>query len=194
MIAPDATISRYSRRVNTMTASEIIAILEERFGAVVTAKNADAIDPSVTIDPGLLIEVCTFLRDDTRLKFELLNDITGVDYLEPDPKKAPKAGFDPHLELLYHLSSFSNPGRRFTVKLVLPRWNNDIPGELPRVPSVASVWRTADWHEREVYDLVGVRFTGHPDLRRILLADDWIGHPLRKDYEYPLEYHGIRCR
>jgi NADH-quinone oxidoreductase subunit C len=56
------------------------------------------------------------------------------------------------------------------------------------------VWRTADWHERECYDLLGIRFVGHPDLRRILLADDWVGYPLRKDYEYPLEYHDIRCR
>lgn len=62
------------------------------------------------------------------------------------------------------------------------------------VPSVSSVWKTADWHEREVYDLSGVWFTGHPELRRILLSDDWEGHPLRKDYEFPLEYHGIRGR
>jgi NADH-quinone oxidoreductase subunit C len=54
------------------------------------------------------------------------------------------------------------------------------------------VWRTADWHEREVYDLSGVNFTGHPDLRRILCPEDWVGHPLRKDYEMPLDYHGIR--
>ena len=67
-------------------------------------------------------------------------------------------------------------------------------GELPEVPSLNSLWRTADWHEREVYDLGGVWFTGHPDLTRILLADDWVGHPLRKDYEFPLEYHGIRGR
>jgi NADH-quinone oxidoreductase subunit C len=108
-----------------------------------------------------------------------------------DPaKKAPKAAFEPHLELLYHLSSFSFPGRRFTLKLNLPLWKDDKPGELPEVPSVAGVWRTADWHEREAFDLLGILFTGHPDLRRILLADDWIGHPLRKDFEY----HGIRCR
>jgi NADH-quinone oxidoreductase subunit C len=62
------------------------------------------------------------------------------------------------------------------------------------VPSVSAIWPAADWHEREVYDLTGVWFTDHPDLRRILLAEDWVGYPLRKDYEYPLEYHGIRGR
>ena len=177
-----------------MTAAEIAALLEQTFGPAVTGKKLDALDPFVTLDPVRLVEVCTFLRDDPRLKFEMLNDITGVDYLEADPKKAAKAGFDPHLEVVYHLSSFSFPGRRFTLKLILPRWAGDRPGELPEVPSVARVWPTADWHEREVYDLVGVRFAGHPDPRRILLADDWVGHPLRKDYEFPLEYHGIRCR
>ena len=63
-----------------------------------------------------------------------------------------------------------------------------------KVPSVAGIWRTADWHEREVYDLSGIWFTDHPNMVRILLAEDWQGHPLRKDYEYPLEYHGIRGR
>jgi NADH-quinone oxidoreductase subunit C len=177
-----------------MTPAETAALLEQQFGPAVTGKKLDALDPFVTVDPAHLVEVCTFLRDDPRLKFELLNDISGVDYLEPDPKKAPKAGFDPHVEVVYHLSSFSFPGRRFTVKVILPRWKDGKPGELPEVPTVSGVWRTADWQEREVYDLVGVNFPGHPDLRRILLADDWVGHPLRKDYEFPLEYHGIRCR
>ncbi len=177
-----------------MTAAEIAETLEAQFGAAISAKHLDAHDPSVTVDPVKLVEIGTFFRDDPRLKFELLNDITGVDYLEPDAKKAPKFGFEPHLEVLYHLSSFSFPGRRFTVKLSLPRWKDDVPGELPEVPSVSNVWRTADWQEREVFDLLGIIFTGHPDHRRILLADDWVGHPLRKDYEYPLEYHGIRCR
>ncbi|MDB5305910.1 MAG: nuoC1 [Gemmataceae bacterium] len=177
-----------------MTATDIAALLEQQFGPAVTGKNLTALDPFVTVDPARLVEVGTFLRDDPRLRFEMLNDVSGVDYLEPDPKKAPKAGFDPHLEVVYHLSSFTFPGRRFTLKVMLPRWKGDRPGELPEMPSVAGIWRTADWHEREVYDLVGVFFIGHPDLRRILLAEDWIGHPLRKDYEYPLEYHGIRCR
>jgi NADH-quinone oxidoreductase subunit C len=177
-----------------MTAAEIAAALEEKFGPAITGKKLDALDPFVTVEPDKLVEVCSFLRDDPRLRFALLNDITGVDYLETDPKKVAKAGFEPHIEVLYHISSFAFPGRRFTLKLVLPRWKGDTPGQLPEVPSVSGVWKTADWHEREVYDLVGVIFSNHPNLVRILLNDDWVGHPLRKDYEFPLEYHGIRCR
>ena len=177
-----------------MTAAEIAALLEQQFGPAITGKKLDALDPFVTVEPGRLVDVCVFLRDDPRLQFAVLNDITGVDYLEPDPKKVAKAGFDPHLEVLYHLSSFAFPGRRFTLKIILPRWKDGASGQLPEVPSVSGVWKTADWHEREVYDLVGVFFSGHPNLVRILLNDDWVGHPLRKDYEFPLEYHGIRCR
>ncbi len=80
------------------------------------------------------------------------------------------------------------------VKVILPRWKDNKAGELPEVASVTELWDTADWHEREVYDLSGINFIGHPDLRRILLSEDWEGHPLRKDYEFPLEYHGIRGR
>jgi NADH-quinone oxidoreductase subunit C len=176
-----------------MTFAEIVAALEQSFGSRIQSKHPDAIDPFIVVEPGDLVEVCRFLREDPRLRFELLNCISGVDYLEPDPKKAPKAGFEPHLEVVYHLSSFTHR-HRFVVKVLLPRWKDGKPGELPEVRSVTSLWRTADWHEREVYDLSGVWFTGHPDLRRILLAEDWAGHPLRKDYEFPLEYHGIRGR
>jgi NADH-quinone oxidoreductase subunit C len=176
-----------------MTAGEIVALLEEQFGPKVKAKNLEAIDPFVVVEPGDLLEVCTFLREDYRLRFDLLHNVSGVDYLEPDPKKAPKAGFDPHLEVVYHLQSFAHK-HRLAVKVLLPRWKDDKPGSLPEVPSVTTLWGSADWHEREVYDLCGVHFVGHPDLTRILLSEDWVGHPLRKDYEFPLEYHGIRGR
>jgi NADH-quinone oxidoreductase subunit C len=176
-----------------MTAAEIVAIIEERFGTAVTDKRLDALDPWAVVDPARLVEIAFFLRDEPRLQFDILNCITGVDYFEPDAKKSAKAGFEPHLEIVYHLSSFVHR-HRFVVKLILPRWKENRAGELPDVPSVNAVWKTADWHERETFDLCGVLFTGHPDLRRILLAEDWEGHPLRKDYEYPLEYHGIRCR
>jgi NADH-quinone oxidoreductase subunit C len=177
-----------------MTATDVATLLQSQFASSVTGVAQDGPDLSVSIDPARLVEICTFLRDDPRLKFEILNDISGVDYLETDPKKLAKAGFEPHLEVVYHLSSFSFPGRRFTLKVQLPRWKDSVVGQLPEVPSLVGVWKTADWQEREVYDLVGVFFTGHPSLVRILLGDDWVGHPLRKDYEFPLEYHGIRGR
>lgn len=177
-----------------MTATDIAAHLDAKFGRAVLPGKADAIDPFVLVEPAVLVDVCEYLRDDPALRFEMLNDLCAVDYLEPDAKKAPKAGFDPHVEVVYHLSSFAYPGRRCTLKVILPRWKDGAPGALPEVPSVAGVWPTADWHEREAFDLVGVRFVGHPNLTRILLNDDWEGHPLRKDYEFPLEYHGIRCR
>ena len=176
-----------------MNFAEITAVLDQQFGGRIKEKKADALDPFVVVAPGDLVEVCRFLRDDPWLKFELLNCISGVDYLEPDPKKAPKSGFDPHVEVVYHFQSFTHR-HRFALKIILPRWKDNKPGELPELPSVSGIWQTADWHEREVYDLSGVWFTGHPDLRRILLSEDWIGHPLRKDYEFPLEYHGIRGR
>jgi len=176
-----------------MTSAEIFTILETQFGPRLKAKNLEAIDPFVVVEPADLLAVCQFLRDDPRLKFELLNCISGVDYLEPDAKKAAKAGFEPHIEVVYHLQSFVHK-HRFVLKVSLPRWQGHQAGTLPEVPSVTGLWRTADWHERETYDLVGIRFVGHPELTRILLSDDWVGHPLRKDYEFPLEYHGIRAR
>lgn len=176
-----------------MLPAEIASTLQSAFGDKIKSAKLDTIDPYVVVEPNDLPSVCEFLRDDPRLLFELLVNISGVDYLEIDPKKAPKAGFDPHMEVVYHFQSISH-NHRFTLKVILPRWKDDKPGELPEVPSVAGIWRTADWHEREVYDLCGVRFTDHPDLTRILLSEDWVGHPLRKDYEFPLEYHGIRGR
>lgn len=176
-----------------MTAAEMLAVLDQQFGAKIKDKKPDAIDPFIVVEPGDLVETCRFLRDDSQLRFELLNCISGVDYLEPDAKKAPKAGYEPHIEVVYHLSSFTHQ-HRLVLKVILPRWKGGKVGDLPELPSVNSIWRTADWHEREVYDLTGIWFNGHPDLTRILLSDDWMGHPLRKDYEFPLEYHGIRGR
>jgi NADH-quinone oxidoreductase subunit C len=176
-----------------MTPADIIARLDDKFSVRIKDRKLDTIDPYVVVAPEDLPEICEYLKNDPKLKFEILNCISGVDYLEPDAKKAAKAGFEPHTEVVYHLSSFTHQ-HRFVVKVILPRWKDDKPGELPEVPSVTSIWPAADWHEREVYDLSGVWFTGHPDLRRILLAEDWVGHPLRKDYEFPLEYHGIRGR
>jgi NADH-quinone oxidoreductase subunit C len=181
------------KEAKAMTSAEIIAVLETEIGSKIKSKNADAIDSFIVVEPADLVAVSTVLRDQPRLKFDILNCISGVDYLELDPKKVAKAGFEPHFEVVYHVSSITHT-HRFVFKVLLPRWKDNKPGELPEVPTLTGVWAAADWHEREAFDLTGVMFVGHPDLRRILLADDWVGHPLRKDYEFPLEYHGIRGR
>jgi len=167
--------------------------LKAKFGDKISGANFEAIDPWVEVTPDGLVPLCQYLKTEPDLEFNVLNCITGVDYFEPDPKKAAKTGWQPHLEVVYHLSSVTKK-HTLVVKVILPRWKDEVDGQIPEVPSVSSVWRTANWHEREVYDLSGVWFSGHPDLRRILCPEDWVGYPLRKDYEMPLEYHGIRGR
>ena len=170
---------------------EILEMLARRFGPKVTGSNAEAIDPWIELAPDALPEVCRFLRDEPGLRFNMLLCISGVDYVQVDPKR--KIEGEPRVEVIYHLLSLAHK-HSLVLKVVLPRWKEGVAGQLPEIPSVAGVFRGADWHEREVYDLMGVRFPGHPDLRRILCPEDWVGHPLRKDYEMPLEYHGIRER
>jgi NADH-quinone oxidoreductase subunit C len=174
-------------------ASQVLEALRAKFGDQIVGAQLEAIDPWIEVAPSSLADVGRFLKQDAAWQFDFLNCISGVDFLHVDPKKAAKASWQPHLEVVYHLSSVRKK-HRLVLKVKLPRWKDDQPGQLPEVPSVSGVWRTAIWHEREVYDLTGVSFPGHPDLRRILCPEDWVGHPLRKDYEMPSEYHGIRGR
>jgi len=176
-----------------MSGQAFLDRLKKEFGDKITGANTEAIDPWIEVAPDGLVPLCKYLRDEPDLAFGMLNCVSGVDYFEPDAKKAAKTGWQPHLEIVYHLSSLTHK-TTLVLKVILPRWKDDKPGELPEVPSLSGIWGTANWHEREVFDLMGVRFTGHPDLRRILCPEDWVGHPLRKDYEMPLEYHGIRGR
>jgi NADH-quinone oxidoreductase subunit C len=176
-----------------MSGQQFIDRLKRDLGDRISGAKLEAIDPWIEVTPAGLPDVARYLRDQPDLRFDFLSCISGVDYFEKDPKKAEKAGWKPHLEVVYHLWSVPHK-KSLVVKVMLPRWKNDVPGEIPEVPSVSDIWSTANWHEREVYDLSGVRFVGHPGLRRILCPEDWVGHPLRKDYEMPLEYHGIRGR
>jgi NADH-quinone oxidoreductase subunit C len=177
-----------------MDINAIHAILLERFGAAAVGEAPHkAIDPWIQVAASSIVEVGRFVRDDPRLDFKHLNDLCGCDYLETDPKKAAKFGHEPHIEVVYNLNSLTHK-HWLKLKVSVPRWKDDKPGALPVVPSVSSVWGIANWHEREAYDLVGIEFSGHPNLRRILCPEDWTGHALRKDYEFPLEYHGVRGR
>lgn len=175
-----------------MDTSEVHAILLEQFGEdAVGSSIGEAIDPWINVSVDRLVEVATFVRDDARMLFDTLGDLCGVDYLETDPKKAKKFDHELHVEVVYQLCSMTHK-HRTRLKVSVPRWKDDKVGHLPEVPSLSGVWGIADWHEREAYDLVGIQFTNHPNLRRILCPEDWEGHALRKDYEFPLEYHGIR--
>jgi NADH-quinone oxidoreductase subunit C len=117
-----------------------------------------------------LLKVCEYLKEDPETQFDLCACVSGVD----DGKD---------LWVVYHLQSIPR-NHRAVLKVNVGREN-------PSAPSVSALWKTADWHEREAYDMYGIGFEGHPDLRRILLPEDWPGWPLRKDYEFPDEYQGI---
>ena len=176
-----------------MNVQDVHARLQAPFHPWLLAHDFEALDPWIEIRPDGLADVCRFLRDEPDLAFNMLHCITGIDYFEPDAKKAALIDWQPHVQLLYHLSSLKHR-HRLVLKVRLPRWQNDRPGELPEIATVSNVWSTAEWHEREVFDLMGVLFLGNRDLRRILCAEDWEGHPLRKDYQMPAEYHGIPSR
>jgi NADH-quinone oxidoreductase subunit C len=174
-----------------MTIQEINDRLAKKFGPKITSGNFEALDPWIEINASVLAEVARFVRDQADLAFDMLHCITGVDWFEADPKKAAAVAWQPHLEMIYHLSSYAHR-HRLVLKTKLPRWQDGVEGQLPRIASVSGLWSTAEWHEREVYDLMGVHFEGNADLRRILCPNDWVGHPLRKDYKMPAEYQGIK--
>lgn len=111
-----------------------------------------------------LVEVATWLRDNPELAFNMLSDVTAVDYLQRAPR----------FEVIYQLYSTT---RKHRLRLRVP-----LDGDAPAVASLASVWLSANWGEREVWDMYGIRFEGHPDLRRVLMYEEFEGHPLRKDY------------
>jgi NADH-quinone oxidoreductase subunit C len=176
-----------------MNVQNIHARLADPFRPWLVGHDFEAVDPWIEVKGECLPELARFLHDEPDFRFDMLHCITAVDYCEPDAKKAAQIQWQPHLELIYHLSSTVHR-HRLVLRISMPRWLHDTPGELPEAPSVCGVWSTAEWHEREVFDLSGVRFKGNPDLRRILCPEDWVGHPLRKDYQMPAEYHGIPAR
>ena len=169
-----------------MTPADLHAALRDRFGEAVLGLH-EATDPWIEIAADAVPAVLTALRDEYGLRH--LNDLTAVDFApRPDDKTKPDG--EPRLEVVYRLSDLPLT-QTHAVKVVLPRGSD---ADLPQVPTACGVFPIAEWHEREAFDLMGVNFVGHPNLTRILTTDDWVGHPLRKDYEMPEEYGGIRCR
>ncbi len=147
-------------------ASKAVDRLKERFSDQVVDVSYHVGEPIVRLKKDRFVEIATFLRDDPELSFDYLSNLTAVHW----PKK-------PYpLEVVYHLFSIGKH-HRVTLKIDLAD------GE--QTPTACGVWPTANWHEREVFDLFGIRFQGHPDMTRIMMTDEWVGHPLRKDY--PLE-------
>jgi NADH-quinone oxidoreductase subunit C len=154
--------------------SELIEQVQALLGDAVVSSSTDLGDAAVVVERERVVDVMRALRDDPELDFNFLMDVTAVDYL----------GQDPRFEVVYHLASIeveprgtepSRLRRRLRVKAAVP----EVPCE---VPSIDEVFASANWMEREVWDLYGIRFSGHPDLRRILLYEQFEGHPLRKDY------------
>jgi len=127
---------------------------------------------TVIIDADAIAQVCEFCRDTKGLKYNLLSDITGIDYFPAEPRFA----------IAYHLYSLSH-NRSLRLKVYLP-------GDEPSVATVTPVFPAANWFEREILDMFGIQFEGHPDPRRILMPEGWDGHPLRKDY--PLGYETVQ--
>jgi NADH-quinone oxidoreductase subunit C len=162
-----------------MDLTTTIQFLQERLGDNVAIAPATATHPPAMEVPAAYIAiVCQLLHTDENFYFDYLACITALD-------NGPEVG---SLELIYNLYSIPY-NRQLMIQVKLPR---NLPNQpLPSIPTISHIWQTANWHEREAYDLVGVHFTGHPDLRRILLPNDWEGYPLRKDYMNPTHYHDM---
>lgn len=161
-------MSEETRSEDTLEDSVIVEALEKAFGEAVLGHQTFRGQLSVAVAKDRIVEVCKYCRDDERLGFNMLADLTAADFL---PKK-------PRFQVVYNLYSFPKNRR---LRLKAPVDVNET------IPTVEGVWKAANWLEREVYDLFGIVFEGHSDLRRILLWDGYVGHPLRKDF--PL--HGI---
>jgi NADH-quinone oxidoreductase subunit C len=153
-----------------MQADEIHARLQALCGDAVLDLDTSSHDPWIGVLPMRIQDVAAACKNDPELDFKSLMCLSGVDARDD-------------IQVVYHLHSM-NRHHKIVLKVTVPKSS-------PQVRTVSTVWRTAGWHERECYDLFGVEFEGHPDLRRILLPDDWEGWPLRKEYVFPTEYQGV---
>jgi NADH-quinone oxidoreductase subunit C len=155
-----------------MTPPEIHDNLRAKFGDAIVEAKLDTAQPWIRVAANRTKEIALFLRDELSLQFDYMMCLSGVDYN------------DGNLGVVYHLSSMIHR-HKIVLRALCPKEN-------PHVQSVSAVWGTANWHEREAYDMFGIIFDEHPDLRRILCPDDYPGWPLRKDFKVPEFYNGMK--
>ena len=155
-----------------MQANQIFEQLKSEFGdAIIELKGEAPSDPFITVEASKIFDICHTLRDNESFLFDYLSCLSGLDNKE-------------ELGIVYHLYSMTHR-HRIVIK-------TSVPMDEPNIASVGTIWRAADWHEREAYDMLGIIFEGHHNLIRILTPYDWEGHPLRKDYKEPEYYNGIK--
>lgn len=160
--------------MNFIQLQEIIA---EEFGAKSILKTDETSIPAkITIPAEKNAEICDYLFRHQQTYFDFLSCLTGIDNGKNENT----------MEVLYHLSSIP-----YNMQICL---SVELPRENPTLKTVSHIWKSANWHEREAFDLLGIHFEGHPDLRRILMPADWEGYPLRKDYQIQTHYHGIEVK
>jgi NADH-quinone oxidoreductase subunit C len=158
-----------------VTTQEIFSRLQSKFeDNDISIETEAVLEPFIVVPSSLIALISEHLCRESDLAFDSLQCLSGVDL----------SASDETMEIVYHLFSMTHQ-HNLTLKIIVPKVE-------PHVPTVEHVWKIANWHEREVYDLYGVVFDGHSDLRRILLPDDWEGHPMRKDYKEPEIYRGMK--
>jgi NADH-quinone oxidoreductase subunit C len=160
-----------------MDPKDIAARLSGQFGDKITATNVEVAQPFAVVATDAIAEVVAFCKNDPDLAMDNLMNLSGVDF----PKETP-----PRMEVVYHLYSYKHD-QLFVLRVHTPR-------EDAVVPSLEGLYGVANWHEREAFDMFGIRFAGNTDLRRILLPDDWEGFPLRKDWVDPEFYNGMHVK
>lgn len=159
-----------------MNLADYTTLIDGKYPGAVKGKDENTTPQTLIIEPTNLVDVCFLLRDSDETYFDMLSCLSGID-------NGPEQNT---MEVVYNLYSIPFD-RHLALKVILDR-------KKPKVQSVAEVWKTANWHEREAYDFYGILFEGHPDLRRILLPESWEGHPLLKDYKEQETYHGIKVK